>query len=152
MWPSIWMKTIFQKNLQFGDVWPRNRRKIAQIEVFGHFRDFASLAFLDFAHNDRWAWCLVVFLQFVCPFNVFLFAMKICVGFTTIRNYFSRQLFFIVHRFVIKSFLHIIANFVPRLCCIFQQMIIFDEKQRVFTFFETIYISTHFWEAGYTRF
>ena len=29
--------------------------KIAQIEVFGHFLDFASLVFLDFAHNDRWA-------------------------------------------------------------------------------------------------
>ena len=37
--------------------------KIAQIEVFGHFLDFALLVFLDFAHNDRWAWCLVVFLQ-----------------------------------------------------------------------------------------
>ena len=29
--------------------------KIAQIEVFGHFLDFASLVFLYFAHNDRWA-------------------------------------------------------------------------------------------------
>ena len=48
------MKTIFQKNFQFGDIWPRNRQKIAQIEVFGHFLDFASLVFLDFAHNDRW--------------------------------------------------------------------------------------------------
>ena len=27
--------------------------KIAQIEVFGHFLDFASLVFLDFVHNDR---------------------------------------------------------------------------------------------------
>ena len=55
IWPSIWMKLIFQKNLQFGDIWPRNRQKIAQIEVFGHFLKFASLVFLDFAHNDRWA-------------------------------------------------------------------------------------------------
>ena len=39
---------------------------------FGHFLDFASLVFLDFAHNDRWAWCLVVFLQFAGPVNVFL--------------------------------------------------------------------------------
>ena len=31
---SIWMKPIFQKNLQFGDIWPRNRQKFAQIEVF----------------------------------------------------------------------------------------------------------------------
>ena len=46
------MKPIFQKNLQFGDIWPRNRKKIAQIKVFGQFFDFASLVFLDFAHND----------------------------------------------------------------------------------------------------
>ena len=69
------MKPIFQKKLQFGDIWPRNRQKIAQIEVFGHFLDFASLVFLDFAHNDRWAWCLVVFLQFTGPVNVFFFCL-----------------------------------------------------------------------------
>ena len=40
---------------------------------WGHFLDFASLVFLGFAHNDRWAWCLVVFLQFAGPVNVFLF-------------------------------------------------------------------------------
>ena len=49
------MKLIVQKNLQFRDYWPRNRQKIAQIEGFGHFLDFASLVFLDFAHSDRWA-------------------------------------------------------------------------------------------------
>ena len=70
--PSIWMKLIFQKNLQFGDIWPRNRQKIAQIEVFGHFLYFTSLVFLAFAHNDRWAWCLIVFLQFAGPVNVCL--------------------------------------------------------------------------------
>ena len=64
------MKPIFQKNLQFGDIWPRNRQKIAQIEVYGHFLDFEWLVFLDFAH--RWAWCLVAFLQLVGPVNVFL--------------------------------------------------------------------------------
>ena len=69
MRPSIWMKTIFQKNLQFGDIWPRNRQKIAQIEVFGHFLDFASL--------DRWTWCLVVFLQFFGPINVFLLIFRL---------------------------------------------------------------------------
>ena len=51
-------------------------QKIAQIEVFGHFLDFASLVFLDFAHNDRWAWCLAVFLQFAGPVNVFLLDTK----------------------------------------------------------------------------
>ena len=49
------MKPIFQKKLQFGDMWPGNRPKIVQIEAFGHFLDFASLVFLDFAQNDRWA-------------------------------------------------------------------------------------------------
>ena len=53
------MEPIFQKNLQFRDIWPRNSQKVAQIEVFRHFRDFASLVFLDFAHNDGWALCLV---------------------------------------------------------------------------------------------
>ena len=67
------MKPIFQKNLQFGDIWPRNRQEVAQIEVFGHFLNFASLVFLDFAHNGRWAWCVVVFLKFVGPVSVFLF-------------------------------------------------------------------------------
>ena len=67
---------IFQKNLQFGDIWPRNRQKIAQIEVFGHFLDFASVVFLDFAHNNRWAWYLVVFLQFAGPLNIFLLLIK----------------------------------------------------------------------------
>ena len=67
------MKPIFQKNLQFRDIWPWHRQKIAQIEVLGHFLDFASLAFLDFAHKDRWAWCLVVFLQFAGLVNVLSF-------------------------------------------------------------------------------
>ena len=40
------MKPIFQKNLQFWDIWPRNPPQIAQIEVFGHFLDFALLVFL----------------------------------------------------------------------------------------------------------
>ena len=70
------MKTIFQKNLQFGDIWPRNRQKNAQIEVFGHFLDFASSVFFDCAHNDRWAWYLVVFLQFAGPVNAFLFFIQ----------------------------------------------------------------------------
>ena len=50
--------------------------KIAQIEVFRHFLDFPSLGFFDFAHYDRWARCLVVFLPFAGPINVFLLIMK----------------------------------------------------------------------------
>ena len=74
------MNPIFHENLQFGDIWPRNRQKIAQIEVFGHFLDFPSLVFLDFAHNDRSAWCLVVFLQFAGPVNVFLLSLPFTVS------------------------------------------------------------------------
>ena len=66
------MKHNFQKTFQFWNSWPRNRQKIAQIEVFGHFLDFASLVFFDFPDNDRWTWCLVVFLQFAGPVNLFL--------------------------------------------------------------------------------
>ena len=50
-----------------------SKKKIAQIENFGHFLDFPSLLFNDFAHNDRWAQCLVVFLPFAGPVNLFLF-------------------------------------------------------------------------------
>ena len=49
------MKPIFQKNLQFREICPQNRQKIAQIEAFRHFLDFALVVFLDFPHNDRWA-------------------------------------------------------------------------------------------------
>ena len=49
------MKLAFQIKFLFGDISPRNRQKIAQIEVFGHFLHFTSLVLLDFAHNDRWA-------------------------------------------------------------------------------------------------
>ena len=53
-----------------------SKKKITQTEVFGYFLDFVSLVFLDFAHNDRWAWCLVVFLQFAVPVNAFLFYLE----------------------------------------------------------------------------
>ena len=66
------MKPISQKNLQFRDMWPRNRKKIAQTEVFGYFVDFALLVLLDFSHNVRWTSFLVVFLQFIVPVNVSL--------------------------------------------------------------------------------
>ena len=49
--------------------------KNCPMEVFGHFPDFALLPFLDFPHNDRWPWCLVVFLQFASPVIVFLFSL-----------------------------------------------------------------------------
>ena len=75
-----WMKSIFQKNLQFGDNWSRNCQKITQIEVLGHFFDFASLVLLDFEHNDRCAWCLVAFLQFAGQVNVFLFYINMVMS------------------------------------------------------------------------
>ena len=52
-------------------------KKISQIEVFGHFLDFPTLVFLDFAYNDRWAWYLLVFLQFTGPVNGFSFYMSL---------------------------------------------------------------------------
>ena len=54
----------------------KSSKKIAQTEVFGHFLNFTFLVSLDFAHNDRWAWCLIVFLQFACPGNVFLLKLE----------------------------------------------------------------------------
>ena len=66
-------ENCFSEKFPIWVIWPRNRQKIAQNEAFGHFLDSASLAFLDFAHNDRLAWCLVVFLQFFSSVNVFLF-------------------------------------------------------------------------------
>ena len=39
------------------------------------FWPFSLLDFLDFSHNDSWAWCLVVFLQFAGPVNIFLFTV-----------------------------------------------------------------------------
>ena len=49
--------------------------KIAQIEDFGHFLYSASLVFLDFVHNDRWAWC-VVFIVFKI-FSNFQYSKKL---------------------------------------------------------------------------
>ena len=80
-WPKVSTKydlqskwnLFFRKNCNLEMF--RNRQKIAQIEIFGHFLYFVSLFFLDFAHNDRWAWSLVVFLQFIGPVNVFLFQL-----------------------------------------------------------------------------
>ena len=43
---------------------------------FWPFSQLCIISFLDFAHNDRCAWCLVVFLQFGGPVNVFLFATE----------------------------------------------------------------------------
>ena len=79
-WPEVSTKydlrfewnLFFRRKLQFGDIWPRNRQNIAQIEVFGHFIHFVWLVFLDFAHNDRWTWCLCIFLQFAGPVDAFL--------------------------------------------------------------------------------
>ena len=90
------MKTIFQKKLQFGDIWPQNHQKIAQIEIFGHFLDFALSVFLD-----RWTRCLVVFLQFTGSVNVFLFqnlnsthnSFQKCVS-EILANYFWYTCFF----------------------------------------------------------
>ena len=48
-------ETYFSEKIAIRDIWPRNRQKIAQTEVFVYFLDYASLVFLDFAHDDGWA-------------------------------------------------------------------------------------------------
>ena len=58
-------------------------KKLPKLRFFGHFLDSASLVFLDVAHNVRWAWGLVVFLQFAGRVNVFLFK------FETLENVFN---------------------------------------------------------------
>ena len=71
------MKPIFQKNLQFGDIWRWNRQKIAQIEVFGHFLDFALLVFFAlllyimimsscFLTIRRFSQCILVLFANLC--------------------------------------------------------------------------------------
>ena len=75
-WKNSWFWDIREKVSKLAQnqtLWyfSQKHQKFSQIEVFGHFLDFASV-FLDFGHNERWAWCLVVFLQFVSPVNVLL--------------------------------------------------------------------------------
>ena len=64
---------FFSEKFAIWSIWSRNRQKITQIVVFGHFLDFASLVFFGFAHNDRWAWCLVVFLHNSPVQSIFFF-------------------------------------------------------------------------------
>ena len=42
---------------------------------FWPFSRLNIISFPYFSHNDSWAWCLVVFLQFAGPVNVFLFTV-----------------------------------------------------------------------------
>ena len=86
-WPKVSTKYGFQFEWNLfliGIYCPKN----TQIDAFGHFLNFAWLVFLDFAHNGRWAWCLVVFLQFAGTVNVFLLLKK-HEAFQTERNSFS---------------------------------------------------------------
>ena len=70
-------ETYFSEKFSIWRYLPRNPQKIPQIEIFGYFLGFTSLVFLGFAHYDRWARCLVVFLQFAGPVNLFwLFLFK----------------------------------------------------------------------------
>ena len=52
-------------------------KTLPKLSFFYHFLNFASFVFFDFAYNDRWAWCLLIFLQFASPVNVFLFFQDI---------------------------------------------------------------------------
>ena len=66
-------ETYFSEKFPIGEYLTSKLSKKCPNWGFGHFLDFASLVFVDFAHNDSWTWCLVVFLQFTGPDNVFLF-------------------------------------------------------------------------------
>ena len=72
-------QTCFSEKFAFSRYLISKLWNIAQIEVFGYFLHFTSLVFLDFAHNDRWAWSLVVFVQFTGPVNVFLLLFKFII-------------------------------------------------------------------------
>ena len=50
----------------------KKKKKLPKLRFLVIFST-SSLVFLDFSHNDRWTWCLIVFLQFAGPVNVFLF-------------------------------------------------------------------------------
>ena len=65
---GFWPEVSTKYDLQFE--WNLFFRKVCNLEIFDlkivkkkiFFLDFASLVFLNFAHNDRWTLCLVVFL------------------------------------------------------------------------------------------
>ena len=83
-WPEVRTKydLQFEWNLFFRKSWNFEIlgleivKKIAKIKVLGHFLDFALLVFLYFVRNNRWEWCLVVFLQFAGPVNALLSISK----------------------------------------------------------------------------
>ena len=66
-------ETCFPEKLSIWRCLTSKSSKNSPNEVFGHFLEFALLVFLDFAHNRKWVWCVVVFLQFPGPVHVFLF-------------------------------------------------------------------------------
>ena len=74
----------------------------------------------------------------------YLTTMKICVDISFFKNCFSFQIFFVVYRFHIKSFFHIIADFVPDFIIFYKQFIIFFQKRLLFSFIKISSICTHF--------
>ena len=70
-------ETYFSEKIAIWRHFTSKSSKNCQTGSFGPSLDFGSLVFLDFAHNDRWTWCLVAFLQFTGPVNVFLFSLKL---------------------------------------------------------------------------
>ena len=82
---GFWPEVSTKYDLQFG--WNLFFRKIFNLEIFDFeivincpnwsYWPFSRLCIISFSHNDRWAWCLVIFLQFAGPVSVFLFLLKI---------------------------------------------------------------------------
>ena len=79
-WPEVNTKCDLQCE------WNLYFRKICNFEIFGLeiIKKLPKLRFLAifstlhhyFAQNDRYAWCLVVFLQFTSPVNVFFLLLR----------------------------------------------------------------------------
>ena len=66
-------ETCFSEKLAVSRYLASNLSKNCRNWGFWSFFQLCIISFLDFAHNDRWAWCLLVFLQFAGSVNVFVF-------------------------------------------------------------------------------
>ena len=70
------MKPIFQIYLQFRDIWPRFAKKLPKLRFLAIVLTLHHwFSLILHIMIDRWAWFLVVFVQFAGPVNVFLFSV-----------------------------------------------------------------------------
>ena len=67
------LKLFFRKICNFEIFGLEIVKNLSKLRFWGIFSNLHHHVFLDFAHDDSWAWCLVVFSQFAGPVNLFLF-------------------------------------------------------------------------------